>query len=136
MKLKSLLSVSIVLALFSNSFAQQNLVEFWAKFKNAVIKGDKNAVANMTQFPLSMPFGMKQIKTKSVFLKKYNVIFNGEADAAKCFSKSKIEKTEDNRYIIACGFKKSSDEQNNPIEYEFVLGKSGWKFTSFDNINE
>jgi hypothetical protein len=141
MKFKTTLTLILIAGIFAMSlpasiYAQQNIDQFWAKFKNAVIKGDKNAVANMTRFPLLMPFGMRLIQTKSAFLKKYNVIFNGEADAAKCFAKSNIVKTEEGRYIVACGFKDSTDERNNPIEYEFIQTKTGWKFSRFDNINE
>jgi hypothetical protein len=35
------------------------LFAFWQKFKSAVIAGDKAAVAEMTKFPLSMPYEVK-----------------------------------------------------------------------------
>jgi hypothetical protein len=141
MKLKVVLMSLMVCGIFATclptvSYAQRNVNEFWRKFKTAVAENRRQAVADMTKFPLSMPFGMKSVKSRSSFLKKYNTIFNGEADAAKCFARSKLEKNENKRYVVACGFKNSTDQRNNPLEYEFKLTKSGWKLIRFDNINE
>jgi len=51
----------------------------------AVIAGDKATVAEMTKFPLSMPYSVKAVTTKSDFLRRYDEIFNGETNAAQCF---------------------------------------------------
>ena len=91
----------------------------------------------MTKFPLEMPYGVKSIKTKADFIKRYDEIFNGEADAAKCFPKTELEKENSKRYGVYCGFKKTpSDSENTPINYYFELTKDGWKFAGLDNINE
>lgn len=91
----------------------------------------------MTKFPLSMPYGVKSVKTKADFLKRYTEIFKGEADAAKCFPKAKLEKETATRYVVYCGFKAApNDEENKPIAYHFELTKTGWKFAGLDNINE
>jgi hypothetical protein len=50
--------------------------------KAAVAGGDKVAVAEMTKFPLSMPYGVKAVKKKD-FQRRYNEIFKGEANAAQ-----------------------------------------------------
>jgi hypothetical protein len=97
MKFKTTLTFILITSVFAmslpaNIYAQQNIDQFWAKFKNAVIKGDKNAVANMTKFPLSMPYGVKTVKTKADFIKRYDKILNMEADAKRCFETRSIEK--------------------------------------------
>ena len=126
----------LVLLLFSNAFAESDFSVFWKKFSSAVIAGDKAAVAEMTKFPLSMPYMVKAVKTKSDFLRRYNEIFNGEANAAQCFRDAKPEK-ESGRYEIYCPFKETpNDKENAPIRFHFELTKSGWKFSGLDNINE
>ncbi len=84
-----------------------------------------------------MQYRVKSVKTKAEFLKRYKEIFDGEADAAKCFVKAKLEKENSKRYGVFCGFKATpNDKENMPIEYIFELTKSGWKFVGLDNINE
>ena len=110
---------------------------FWKKFKSAVMAGDKAAVAEMTKFPLSMPYGIKAVKNKDGFLRRYNEIFKGEANAAQCFASAEPRKGSDQRYEIYCPFKNTpNDWENAPIRFLFELTKSGWKFVGLDNINE
>lgn len=93
----------------------------------------------MTKFPMSMPYGVKAVKTKSDFVRRYNEIFNGEANAAQCFATAKPEKSSDRhgQYEVYCPFKKTpNDKENAPIRYIFELTKDGWKLTGLDNINE
>ncbi len=115
-----------------------DITKFWAQFKAAVIKKDKNAVASMTKFPLSMPFGQKSVRSKAELLRRYKQVFDGETDAAKCFVKAKLEKgSTGNIYGVYCGFRDAlDDEDNKPIYYYFEKTKTGWKFTGLDNINE
>src|SRR5438094_6749789 len=54
----------LTLLLFSNAFAQTDFSTFWNKFKSAVSSNEKAAVAEMTKFPLSMPFSQKAVKDK------------------------------------------------------------------------
>ena len=116
--------------------AEADFAAFWSKFKSAVIAGEKAKVAEMTKFPLSMQYGVKAVKTKSDFLRRYNEIFSGEASAAQCFRDAKPEKESD-RYEIYCPFKETpNDRENTPIRYSFELTKVGWKFAGLDNINE
>ena len=129
----------LVLLLFPNAFAQTDFSVFWQKFKSAVIAGDKAAVAEMTKFPLSMPYGVKAVKTKPDFVRRYNEIFNGEANAAQCFATARPGKSSDRhgQYEIYCPFKQTpNDKENAPIRYIFESTKSGWKFAGLDNINE
>jgi hypothetical protein len=131
-----LAGILIVLS-FPNAFAQSDFSTFWQKFKSAVIAGDKAAVAEMTQFSLSMPYLVKAVKNKEDFLRRYNEIFKGEANAAQCFGSAKPHKESTGRYEIYCPFKETPDDRENaPIRFLFELTKTGWKFAGLDNVNE
>ncbi len=113
----------------------EGLNEFWESFKTAVTNKDKNKVAEMTKFPLAMPFGQLSVKNEADLLKRYDSIFNGETDAAKCFEKAEL--INKNGFGVYCGFKNAlDDEDNKPIFYYFEKTDSGWKFAGLDNINE
>ena len=95
MKIKLFFVASVIFSIFVMSlpldiYAQQSVEPFWDKFKNAVIKGDKKTVASLTYFPLNMPYGVKSVKSKADFIKRYDKIMNMEADASRCFSTQKI----------------------------------------------
>jgi hypothetical protein len=127
----------VVLLLCSNTFAESDFSAFWQKFKAAVIAGDKVAVAEMTKFPLSMPYEVKAVKKKEGLSRRYNEIFKGEADAAQCFGSAEPRKESAKRYEIYCPFKETpNDMENAPIRFIFESSKGGWKFTGLDNINE
>jgi hypothetical protein len=127
----------LILLLFPSAFAQTDFSTFWKTFKSAVIAGDKATVAEMTKFPLSMPYLQKAVKNKQDFLRRYDEIFKGEANAAQCFRSAEPGKESDWRYGIYCPFKDTpNDWENAPIHFEFELTKSGWKFAGLDNINE
>lgn len=107
---------------------------FWAKFKAAVIKGDKESVAAMTQFPIGMPYGQAAVRTKAQLLKRYRQVFNSEANAAKCFADAKPETdpARPKEFTIGC----DNGSGQKVVIYAFALTKPGWKFKSLDNINE
>jgi len=127
----------LILLSFPNAFAESDFSTFWREFKSAVVAGDKAAVAKITKFPLSMPYGVKAVKNKENFLRRYDDIFQGEANAAQCFKSAEPHKESDQRYEIYCPFKETpNDRENAPIRFEFELTKSGWKFAGLDNINE
>lgn len=109
---------------------------FWEKFKTAVIKGDKETVAALSQFPIFRNYGIASIKNKTQLIKQYRNIFFNETNAEKCFAKAKpiVEKGRRKEFIIGCPFADGGEEE--PFEYRFTLTKSGWKFTGFENINE
>jgi len=110
---------------------------FWIKFKAAVVAGSKGNVAEMTKFPLSMSYGVKPVKNKEEFVRRYAEIFNGEANAAQCFGNATPAKGSDGGYEIYCPFKKTpNDKENTPIRYVFERTKAGWRFAGLDNINE
>jgi hypothetical protein len=127
----------LILLSFPNAFAESDFSAFWKKFKSAVAGGDKVAVAEMTKFPLSMPYGVKAVKNKQEFLRRYDEIFKGEANAAQCFKSAEPHKESDRRYGIYCPFKETPDDREDvPIRFIFELTKSGWRFVGLDNVNE
>lgn len=127
----------LILLSFSTAYAESDFSEFWKKFKSAVIAGDKAAVAAMTKFPLSMSYGIKAVKNKEGFLRRYDEIFKGEANAAQCFAKAEPQKESAQQYEIYCPFKETpNDMENAPIRFIFELNKGAWKFTGLDNVNE
>jgi len=127
----------LILLLSPTAFAQTDFSTFWKTFRSAVIAGDKATVAEMTKFPLSMPYGVKAVRNKEDFLRRYNEIFKGEANAAQCFAKAQLQKESAGQYEIYCPFKGTpNDWENAPIRFIFELTKSGWKFGGLDNINE
>ena len=127
----------LILLSFSDAFAESDLSTFLGKFKSAVIAGDKATVAEMTKFPLSMPYEVKAVKNKEGFSRRYDEIFKGEANAAQCFKSAEAQKESDRRYGVYCPFKDTpNDWENAPIRFIFELTKSGWRFVGLDNINE
>lgn len=116
--------------------AQTDFDAFWTKFKAAVINNNKAAVANLTQFPLEMPYGVKDVRTRAAFLKDYASILNKEADARRCFQATKPVRHE-KAYAVWCTFKDEPESsENRPIGYYFAKTRTGWKFVGIDNINE
>ena len=87
--------------------------EFWSQFKAAVEKGDKEAIAGMTQ----LPFGDEKL-AKADFVKQFDKIFS--ARVRRCFRNAKPVK-EDKRdsYSVFCG-------ENI---FVFEKGKDGYQFT-------
>jgi len=123
-----------------------SMTAFWEKFKAAVIKGDKETVAALSQFPISMGYGMTDLKNKPQLLRRYGGLFFGETNAAKCFPKAKPQvypatKKRPKEFTIGCGFASEvasgvATDEAGPFEYRFSLTRNGWRFTGFENINE
>ena len=119
--------------------SDDSMPAFWEKFKAAVIKGDKETVAALSQFPISLNDGMTPLRNKAQFMNKYRFLFSGETNAAKCFPKAKPEvepatKKRPKEFTIGCAFASGGGE-DEPFEYRFTLTRNGWRFTSFTNIN-
>lgn|GEM_PF-703939 len=100
---------------------------FWPKFQAAVAQNDKAAVAAMTKFPLTMPYGVPAVKTKAQFLQRYAKIF--DAATRKCFASAQPERENNKsaRYNVLCG---------EAMLYEFDLVGGTYKLVTVDNINE
>ena len=107
---------------------------FWTQFKAAVIKGDKNLVATMSQFPIEMSYGIAPIKNRTQFIRRYREIFSEQADAKTCFGEAKpvVEASVRNRFSVGC----KDAAGNEVVIYAFVRTRTGWKFKSLDNLNE
>src|SRR6476620_8686316 len=117
---------TVILLLCPSAFAESDFSTFLGKFKSSVIAGDKAAVAEMTKFPLSMPYEVKTVKNKEGFLRRYDEIFKGEANAAQCFQGVEPHKESDRQYDIYCPFKDTpKDLENAPIRFIFELTKGG-----------
>jgi hypothetical protein len=136
--MKKLISIVILFSIlcFSIEAKAQNssFDTFWTKFKDAVMKDDKQTLSGMAKYPLSMPYGVKSVKNKTDFIKRYKTIFDGQLKgfpidtAKKCFAGAKPEKEEgSSAYIVPC---------NEVVIFRFVKTSSGWKLSGVDNINE
>ena len=135
LKLASLIILISVLIVCGTTFQTDPSIDaFWTKFKTAVIKSDKEAVATMVQFPITMSYGIPSIRTRSQLLKRYRDLFNRQTDAAKCFAAAKPEPdtSNKNKFSVAC----KDAAGNEVLIYDFIRTKGGWKLKSFDNINE
>lgn len=146
MKQRKLLKTSIgfclllcvtALAMPASATATQNdpSVElFWSKFKTAVQKSDKNAVAAMSQFPVGMPYGYPEIKTRAQLVRRWRVLFNVQANAVKCFEEAKpvVDPATPKRFTVGC----KNEAGDEVVIYGFQRGRAGWKLIYLDNINE
>src|ERR1043165_6510576 len=91
-KLPVAILVTICLANVSALGQTDSSIEsFWAKYRAAVIKSDKEAVATMVQFPIAMSYGVPAIRTKTQLFKRYRDLFNRQTDAVKCFAEARSE---------------------------------------------
>ena len=110
---------------------------FWEKFKAAVIKGDKETVAALSAFPISMSYGIPSVKNKAQLMRHYGDIFAHETNAAKCFRTAKptVDKKRSKEFTVRCPFAEG-DNKEEPFVYTFKLTRFGWRFTGFENINE
>jgi hypothetical protein len=129
-----LLSTICVVVGLSSLLVQDARQAFWEQFKTAVTKRDVQTVARLSQFPIGMSYGIPGIKTKAQLTKRYRQLFNEQTDAAACFSKAKPEVDPANAkaFTVAC----PDAAGNEVVIYHFQQTKTGWKFTSLDNLNE
>jgi hypothetical protein len=114
--------------------SDNSISSFWEKFRSAVVKGDKAAVAALSQFPISMPYGMATIKTRAQLIKRYRDVFNHETSAAKCFSTAQpiTDPSRPKEFTVGC--KNSAGDE--VIIYIFKRAGKAWTFTGLDNLNE
>ena len=129
-----LLSTICVIAGLPFFVVQDARQAFWQQFQTAVTKRDVEAVARLSKFPIGMSYGTPSIKTKAQLAKRYRQIFNEQTEAAACFSKAKPETDPENAkmFTVAC----PDAAGNEVVIYHFTQTKTGWKFTSLDNLNE
>ena len=115
-----LITISLLLSLVALKAEEpaarpESFATFWAEFKSAVAKNDKDAVAAATKLPF-----MGQ-QAKAAFLKNYPSYFSPEV--RKCFATAKPAK-QDGRdsFTVFCG--------EEIFSFEKVNG--AYKFTSID----
>ena len=117
---------------------QDNAVStFWERFKAAVIAGDKAKVATLSRFPIERGYGMADVRNRAQFVKRYRELFFNETNAAQCFPKAKpvVDRERPNEFSVSCPFARDSSG-GEPFVYTFTRTRTGWKFISFQNINE
>ncbi|HKO44489.1 MAG TPA: hypothetical protein VJU84_14520 [Pyrinomonadaceae bacterium] len=144
--MKQTIVVGLLLLLLSGSPSSGNVIQhvapkdagiepFWEKFRDAVSKGNKTAVAGLSNFPISMPYGMASVRNRSQLIRRYRDVFNHDgSSASECFSTAKpvIDPARPNYFTVGCK-NLAGDEV---IIYTFKRTPAGWKFLHLDNINE
>jgi hypothetical protein len=138
--MKKITALSLLLVLAVTSFAWppeqagNSFESFWQAFKAAVTKRDIETITRLSDFPIEMPYGFPMIRTKAQLTKRYRQVFNQQTDAAACFANAKPEKDDDKGKVfrVVCPDEGGAEV----IVYYFVLTRTGWKFSSLDNINE
>ena len=114
---KTVVGLTLVVLILSLSMTGKSVQRdpsiqtFWMKFKAAVIKGDKAAVAQMSQFPIELEYGVPVVKTSGQLIKRYREVFNGETNAAKCFAESKpeVDPQSPKRFTVGCKIENTGD---------------------------
>ncbi|MCA1605179.1 MAG: hypothetical protein LC775_06845 [Acidobacteria bacterium] len=109
--------------------------QFWEKFRDAVRKGNKTAIAGMSKFPISMPYGMASVRNRAQLTRRYRDVFNHDgSSASQCFKTAKpvVDPARPNDFTVGCK-NLAGDEV---IIYTFRRTPAGWKFLHLDNINE
>ena len=144
--MKQSIVVGLLVLMFAGSASSGNKMQhvaprdagveqFWEKFRDAVTKGNKTAVATMSKFPISMPYGMASVRNKSQLIRRYRDVFNHDgSSASECFGTAKpvIDPARPNYFTVGCK-NLAGDEV---IIYTFRRTPTGWKFLHLDNINE
>lgn len=112
-RISLLLVTLLMMGCAAPAFADAGFDAFWVKFKTAITKKDKAAVASMTKLPYLLD--SKQLN-KEQFIANYDKIF--AKNIAKCFAKAKPESDKGN-YLVFCGEE----------IYYFNKEKDKWLFT-------
>ncbi|HKO62302.1 MAG TPA: hypothetical protein VJV03_14150 [Pyrinomonadaceae bacterium] len=121
----------------SGSQIQTNtaIEQFWGKFREAVTRENKPAVAALSKFPISMPYGIASVRNRAQLTRRYRDVFNHDgSSASECFTTAKpvVDPTSPGNFTVGCK-NLAGDEV---IIYHFKRTPAGWKFTHLDNINE
>ena len=124
--MRSYLRIFIViifpLTVFAFSTPQQSsspeFAKFWSKFRAAVLKNDKEAVASLTKLPFDVS---NKSLDKSEFIKSYPKLFDRQI--RRCFMKEKPVR-DNETYSLFCG---ANGDQG--LLFEKVNGE--YKFVAF-----
>ena len=135
------LVIGVVLALLSLGFeaptlggSDKSIDQFWASFKAAVQKQDKQSIISMSEFPIEMPYGIAKIRNRTQLIRRYRALFNEQTNAAKCFADARpvVETGDANRFTVGC----KDAAGNEVVVYGFVRRRGSWKLKYLDNVNE
>lgn len=137
MILKRISVIIISLGLFlsvsvSTVSAQTSFNKFWAKFRSAVNRNDKQSVADLTVFPIrdeaENDEGPNPPYSRKKFLKNYSYFFNRDIKA--CFAHPTFEKNgpTPNMWVVNCGV------LGDPHHMSFLFEKKkvGWRWIAFN----
>lgn len=107
---------------------------FWQRFKAAVAMKDEDAIANLSKFPIEMPYGVASIDNNNQLRTRFHEVFNEQTNAARCFDKAQPEMDgqDPKRFTVAC----QDAAGNEVVIYHFEKIKNDWRFSGLDNINE
>ncbi len=97
--------------------------KFYAKFRNAAVKGDKNTVASMTQFPFEYGFdaGDEGTFSKAQFIERFDNFFGEER---KIFAqKNPVFYSEAGTYNLT--------DNDDASHYIFEKKGASYKFTAY-----
>ncbi len=139
--MKQSIVVGLLVLMFAATASSGNQIQndagidqFWEKFRSAVSKGNKPAVATLSKFPISMPYGMASVRNRTQLIRRYRDVFNHDgSSASECFKTAKpVVEERPKDFTVGCK-NLAGDEV---IIYHFKLTAAGWKFTHLDNINE
>lgn len=104
---------------------QNTFPAFWEKFKSAVIKRDKKAVAALSSFPIGMSNGAANIANGRELSRRFSEVFDQDTNAAQCFATrgATVDTERPERYTVVC-----PNKGDNFVAYEFELKQNEWKF--------
>jgi hypothetical protein len=115
--------------------SEAGIEQFWERFRDAVIKGDKLAVARLSRFPISMPYGMSSVRNRAQLVRRYRDVFNHDgSSASECFAAAKpvSDPARPKEFTVGC----KNTAGHEVIIYTFRRTPAGWRFAHLDNINE
>ena len=92
-----ILSISGAAAAQNKNKVDEAGLQFWTKFKAAVAKNDKEAVASMTRLPFLLE---SRELARPGFIQKFDAIFN--VRVKRCFAKAALVKEGDG-FEVFCG---------------------------------
>jgi hypothetical protein len=107
------------------SSAPASFRTFFASFKRAVVKGEKQKVASMTRFPFEYGFdaGDEGKMTKSQFMKKFRQIFGDDAGEFMTDEYLTFSRGDGGSYTVS-----NSSDASHLI---FVKVRNTYKFTAY-----
>lgn len=146
MKIAIVLSIALLLSAVplpispvASSQTNDGLEAFVDKFRTAVIKGDKETVIGLSEFPMRMPGRVKPIKNAADLRVRYREVFNKYINAAQCLrEKYNDPSSAESKRSFAESLRNSenpkharfncADDTGYYYDYVFQLTKTGWKF--------